>query len=106
MPRKTSQPNDESEKEEIVEKQNHEQSGNDIENLTRMLAAVLDYLSDEENEVIDVEYIIDNTEGLRDWWKQYKENNRKRIEEEIAASLGELSFEQLKKIREQIKENG
>ncbi|SOC44099.1 hypothetical protein [Ureibacillus acetophenoni] len=106
MPRKTSQPNDESEKEEEVEKPNHEQSGNEIENLTRMLAAVLDYLSDEENEVIDVEYIIDNTEGLRDWWKQYKENNRKRIEEEIAASLGDLSFEQLKKIREQIKENG
>lgn len=106
MPRKSSQTNDESEKEKIIETPIREQGGDEAENLTRMLAAVLDYLSDEENEVIDVEYIIDNTEGLRDWWKQYKENNRKRIEEEIAATLGDLSFEQLKKIREQIKENG
>ena len=76
----------------------------EIDNLTRMLAAVLDYLSDEENEVIDVEYLYENTEGLLEWRKRYQESNRKRIEEEIKQSLGELSYQDLKKIRQQIKE--
>lgn len=75
----------------------------EVQNLTRMLASVLEYLSDETNEEIDIEYIFDQTEGLRTWWMQYQENNRKLIEDEIRESLSELPFEELQKIREQIK---
>lgn len=71
--------------------------------LNRMLASVLEYISDDEVEEIDIEYILDQTEGLRDWWNQYREKNRKRMEKEIKESLGELSLEELEKIREQIK---
>ncbi|MEM5593414.1 hypothetical protein AAHH67_19385 [Niallia circulans] len=71
--------------------------------LNRMLAAVMEYISDDEVEEIDIEYILDQTEGLRDWWNQYREKNRKRMEKEIKESLGELSLEELEKIREQIK---
>ncbi|WP_409300691.1 hypothetical protein [Peribacillus sp. SCS-155] len=104
MPRKPATTNEEPDKEKIVQLPNNQQHKDEIDNVTRMLAAVLDYLSDEEVEEIDVEYILDKTEGLRKWWEQYQDNNRKRIEEEIRESLGELSLEDLQKIREQIKE--
>lgn len=104
MPRKTSKSNEESDKEEIVQPLDS-QINDEVHNLTRMLAAVLDYLSDENNEEIDIEYIFDKTEGLRDWWRKYQENNRKKIEEEIKKSLSEISLEELQKIREQIKKN-
>ncbi len=61
-------------------------------------------MSDDENEVIDVEYIFDNTEGLRVWWDEYKERNRQLIEDEIKASLSDLSIEELQRISKQIKE--
>ena len=77
----------------------------EIENLNRLLAAVLDYLSDDEVEVIDIEYLLENTEGLRDWWNQYRERNRKKIEEEITQALGDLSIEELENLREKIKGN-
>ncbi len=102
MPRKTSQTNEESIPENTEETTNALQ--NEVDQLTRMLAAVLDYLADEENEEIDIEYLFDKTEGLREWRKTYQERNRKLIEEEIKESLGELSFEDLQRIREQIKE--
>ncbi|QCR31189.1 hypothetical protein [Lysinibacillus sp. SGAir0095] len=101
MPRKSSQTNEELENEKIEEVPNNLQS--EMENVSRMLAAVLDYLADEENEEIDIEYLFDKTEGLREWRKQYQEKNRKLIEEEIKKSLGDLSFEELQKIREQIR---
>lgn len=104
MPRRTAQSNDASENENIVHLPNNQQSKDEIGNLSRMLAAVLDYLSDEEVEEIDVEYILEKTEGLREWWNQYREKNRKLIEDEIKKSLGELTLEELQKIREQIKE--
>ncbi len=103
MPRKAAENNAELDREDIVHSLNNIQSKEEVNNLSRMLAAVLDYLSDEENEEIDIEYIFDNTEGLRDWWAQYRENNRKLIEEEIKKSLSELSFEELQRIKEQIK---
>jgi len=77
---------------------------NQIDNLNRMLAAVLNYLSDEEVEEIDIEFLLTNTEGLREWWDQYRESNRKQIEEEIKRSLSELSLKQLQSIRGQIKD--
>lgn len=77
----------------------------EIKNLNRLLAAVLNYLSDDEVEVIDIEYLLQNTEGLQEWWDQYKEKNRKKIEEEIKKSLGNLSMEELESIREKIKGN-
>lgn len=101
MPRKSPQTNEETDLEKIVQIPNSQIE--EIENLTRMLAAVLDYLTDEDNEEIDVEFMLDNTEGLREWHKQYRESNRKVIEEEIKESLENLSFEELQKIREQIK---
>jgi len=102
MPRKSSQTNEEETNENNVEAPNNLQS--EVDNLTRMLAAVLDYLADEENEEIDIEYLFDQTEGLREWRKTYQERNRKLIEDEIKKSLGELSFDELQRIREQIKE--
>ncbi|MBT2691670.1 hypothetical protein [Bacillus sp. ISL-55] len=77
----------------------------EIENLNRLLAAVLDYLSDDEVEVIDIEYLLENTEGLREWWNQYREKNRKKIEEEITQALGDLSIEELENLREKIRGN-
>ena len=103
MPRKSSKTNEETDIEEVVQISNNQQE--EIDNLTRMLAAVLDYLTDEDNEEIDVEYMFDHTEGLREWHKQYRESNRKLIEEEIKESLETLSFEELQKIREQIKKS-
>lgn len=102
MPRKPAQTNEGLENEELNEEPNNLQS--EIDNLSRMLAAVLDYLADEENEEIDIEYLFDKTEGLREWRKQHQEKNRKLIEEEIKKSLGDLSFDELQRIREQIKE--
>ncbi|MBT2690607.1 hypothetical protein J7I93_20845 [Bacillus sp. ISL-47] len=82
----------------------NEKNKDELGNLNRMLAAVLEYLSDDEVEEIDIEYLLTHTEGLREWWDQYRENNKKQIEEEIKKSLGSLSLEELESIREQIKE--
>ncbi|KQU27120.1 hypothetical protein ASG65_00675 [Bacillus sp. Leaf13] len=76
---------------------------NEIVQLNRLLGAVMKYLSDDEQEEIDIEYLLENTEGLRDWWNKYRELDRKRIEEEIKNSLGDLSLEELETIREQIR---
>ncbi|MCU9614796.1 DUF4304 domain-containing protein [Caldibacillus lycopersici] len=77
----------------------------EVENLSRMLAEVLKYLSDDEVEVIDIEYLLNHTEGLKEWWEQYRENNRKEMEEEIKKSLSKLSLPVLEKLMEQIKDN-
>ncbi|MGE7760361.1 hypothetical protein [Peribacillus sp. NPDC097895] len=71
--------------------------------LNRLLGAVMRYLSDDEQEEIDIEYLLENTEGLRDWWNNYRELDRKRVEEEIKNSLTDLSLEELETIREQIR---
>jgi hypothetical protein len=110
MPRKPAQTNEESdlETEEIEpkakEKEPSKDNKDEIENLNRMLAAVLLYLSDDEVEEIDIEFLLDNTEGLRDWWEQYRERNKKQVEEEIKKSLGNLSLSELETILEQIKD--
>ncbi|MDM5358835.1 hypothetical protein [Peribacillus sp. ACCC06369] len=75
----------------------------EIVKLNRLLGAVMRYLSDDEQEEIDIEYLLENTEGLRDWWSQYRELDRKRVEEEIKNSLTDLSLEELETIREQIR---
>lgn len=77
----------------------------EVNHLNRMLASVLNYLSDVEVEEIDIEYLLNNTEGLREWWEQYLEKNRKQIEDEIKISLEKLPLEELESIREKIKEN-
>jgi hypothetical protein len=105
MPRKNT-PAEETSEDKVKElfPDNEKKNNNEEENLQRMLGAVLNYLSDEEVVEIDIEYILDKTEGLRGWWDRYRESNRKHIEEEIKKSLGELSLKELEKIREQIKE--
>lgn len=80
------------------------QENDEIKNMNRMLAAVLNYLSDDEVEEIDIEYLLDHTEGLREWWDHYRESNKKQVEEEIIKSLGELSLKELETILVQIKE--
>ncbi|WP_350302618.1 hypothetical protein [Peribacillus frigoritolerans] len=75
----------------------------EIDKLNRLLGAVMRYLSDDEQEEIDIEYLLENTEGLRDWWSEYRELDRKRVEEEIKNSLTDLSLEELENIREQIR---
>jgi len=104
VPRKSTVTNDTSDKEIIEHLSNNQQTKDEIGNISRMLAAVLDYLSDDEVDEIDIEYILNKTEGLREWWDQYRESNRKLIEEEIKESLGDLSLEELQRIREQIKD--
>ncbi|MDQ0884198.1 hypothetical protein [Peribacillus sp. V2I11] len=74
----------------------------EIAKLNRLLGAVMRYLSDDEQEEIDIEYLLENTEGLRDWWSEYRELDRKRVEEEIKNSLTDLTLEELENIREQI----
>ena len=78
-------------------------SEDEVEKLTHFLAAVLEYLSDDEVEVIDIEYLLNHTEGLREWWENYQENNRNKLEQEIRDSLGELSLAELQNIREKIR---
>lgn len=102
MPKKSAPSSEEVESEE--KKVEPLKNNDEISNLNRMLAAVLNYLSDDEIEEIDIEYLLDHTEGLRDWWEKYREQNRKSIEEEITKSLNELSLEELESIREQIKD--
>lgn len=104
MPRKAAIINEVPDKEANLLLQNDQKKEEEIDDLTRMLAAVLNYLSDDELEEIDIEYLLDDTKGLREWWDQYRESNRKDIEEEIKKSLGELSLKELEKIREKIKE--
>ena len=104
MPRKAAPINEVPDTEENDLLPNDQKKDEEIDNLTHMLAAVLNYLSDDELEEIDIEYLLDDTEGLREWWEQYRESNRKQIEEEIKKSLGELSLKELEKIREKIKE--
>ncbi|MGM0851207.1 MAG: hypothetical protein ACQEWI_01105 [Bacillota bacterium] len=72
--------------------------------LERMLAAVLNYLSDDDIEEIDLEYLLTNTKDLREWWNLYREKNKKQVEDEIKKSLSKLTLEELESIREQIKE--
>ncbi|WP_108669103.1 hypothetical protein [Peribacillus acanthi] len=98
MPRRITQ------SEETADSNTSKSLQNEIQDLNRMLGAVLNYLSDDEIDEIDIEYLLDHTEGLREWWNEYRERNRKHIEEEIKKSLGELTLEDLEKIREQIKE--
>lgn len=97
MPRKSTTTDEETNVIPINEKEN------EVEKLNRLLAAVLNYLSDDEVEEIDIEYLLINTEGLREWWDEYRESNRKQIEEEIKNSLAELSLEELENIRQKIK---
>lgn len=102
MPKKDqsiSETNEEEVTETVADKKESE-----VEKLNRFLAAVLNYLSDDEVEEIDIEYLLNNTEGLREWWDKYREKNRKIIEEEIKKSLEDLPLEELESLREQIKE--
>ncbi|WRP04548.1 hypothetical protein U9J35_11520 [Rossellomorea aquimaris] len=96
MPRKDESSTEEND-EPVQEKEKTEM-------LERMLAAVLNYLSDDEIEEIDLEYLLTNTKDLRMWWDQYREKNKKQVEDEIKKSLSKLTLEELESIREQIKE--
>ena len=102
MPRKAAQNTETPEEETIVTFPTQDED--ETEKLSRMLAAVMEYLTDDDLEEMDIEYLLDSTEGLRDWWDQYRESNKKVIEDEIKKSLSELSLKDLEKIREQIKE--
>lgn len=101
MPRKGAA---EPEQEAGVPLENGENYKDEAENLNRMLGAVLTYLTDDELEEMDIEFLLDDTEGLREWWNHYQQSNKKQIEEEIKKSLGALSLKELEKIREKIKE--
>lgn len=103
MPKKSSRP-DESDEEAVQGDQAPQNShADETEHLNTMLGEVLTYLSDDEVEEIDIEYLLKNTEGLREWWDEYREKNRKSIEKEIMKSLGSLPIKELESIREQIK---
>ena len=104
MPRKASVVNEVPDEETSVLLESDQKKEDEIDKLTRMLGAVMNYLSDDELEELDIEYLLDDTEGLREWWDQYRESNRKQIEEEIKKSLGGLSLKELEKIHEKIKD--
>ncbi|MFJ7747848.1 hypothetical protein [Peribacillus sp. NPDC097295] len=76
---------------------------NEVGRLNSLLGEVMRYLSDDNQEEIDIEYLLENTDGLREWWDQYRELDRKRIEDQIKNSLGELPVEDLELILEQIR---
>ena len=102
MPRKAASPTEiETQDESLIPK---EVQNEEIETVQRLLASVLNYLSDDEVEEMDFDYLLDNTEGLREWWEKYRESNRKQLEEEIKKSLSELSLKDLQSIHEKIKE--
>jgi hypothetical protein len=103
MPRRTETVNEENRDNEksILPKTNLERE-DEIAKLNRMLGAVMKYISDDEIVEIDIEYLLDNTEDLRNWWNEYREKDRKRVEKEIKKSLEGLSLEELEKLREQI----
>ncbi|MGE7603050.1 hypothetical protein ACQKL5_11135 [Peribacillus sp. NPDC097675] len=75
----------------------------EVARLNRLLGEVMRYLSDDEQEEIDIEYLLENTDGLKEWWDQYRELDRKRVEEQIKNSLGDLPIEDLELILEQIR---
>jgi hypothetical protein len=41
--------------------------------------------------------------SLRQWWNEYQEANRKKLEDEIKKSLKNLSIKELKEINDKIK---
>lgn len=105
MPRRNESVNDENkEKETATEPKINPETEDEISRLNRMLGAVMRYISDDEIVEIDIGYLLDSTEGLRKWWNEFREKDRKRVEEEIKKSLSGLSLEELEKIREQILE--
>ncbi|GLI85123.1 hypothetical protein ANABIO32_28450 [Rossellomorea marisflavi] len=71
--------------------------------LERLLASTLQYLSDDEVEEIDLEYLMEHTEGLREWWQEYREENKKALEKEIQHLLPSLSIEELEDLRAKLK---
>ena len=91
------------EKEKKVSKLDKKEKDNEVTRLNHLLGAVMRYLSDDEQEEIDIEYLLENTDGLREWWDHYRELDRKRVEEQIKGSLAELPVEELESILEQIR---
>lgn len=71
--------------------------------LESLLASTLQYLSDDEVEEIDLEYLMEHTEGLREWWQEYREENKKALEKEIQQLLPSLSLEELEDLRAKLK---
>jgi len=86
-------------KSETTQNEKQNESEEQVEKLNRMLSRVMDYISDDSVEVIDIEYLLDSTEGLREWWEQYQEQNKKKLVEEIKKALSTLSLEQLESIK-------
>ncbi|ASV69471.1 hypothetical protein MKX67_13215 [Cytobacillus sp. FSL W7-1323] len=79
-----------------------ENNSREINHLNSMLAAVMNYLTDETVEEIDFDYLLDSTEGLRQWWNEYEERHKKEIAKEIKQSLEGLSLKELQQIKKQI----
>jgi hypothetical protein len=104
MPRRTEKANDEEKDTNVLSEIDVDED--EVSRLNRMLGAVMKYISDDEIVEIDIDYLLENTVGLRKWWDEYREKDRKRVEEEIRKSLSSLSLEELEKIRVQINEKG
>jgi hypothetical protein len=102
MPPRIEKANEEEEDTNVLSETNEDE----VTRLNRMLGAVMRYISDDEIAEIDIEYLLETTKGLRKWWDEYREKDRKRVEAEIKKSLSGLSLEELEKIREQIQEKG
>lgn len=79
-----------------------EDNNKEINHLNSMLAAVMNYLTDETVEEIDFDYLLDSTEGLRQWWNEYEEQHKREIAKEIKQSLEGLSLKELQQIKKQI----
>lgn len=104
MPRKADAvPEEDKENESNIVPLKKEEKEDEAARLNRMLGAVMKYISDDEIQEIDIEYLLDSTEGLREWWEKFREMDRKRVEEEIKNSLKDLSLDELQKLREQIR---
>lgn len=104
MPRQTNSVMEEKEKGVKVTTQMKDNDATENARLNRMLGDVMKYISNEEIQEIDIEYILEQTDGLREWWGEYQKHERKRVEEAIKKSLNELSLDELEKISEKIRE--
>lgn len=87
---------------ECMAKKEEVEKTSEINHLNAMLAAVLNYLTDERVEEIDFDYLLDSTNGLRQWWNEYEEQHKQQVANEIKQSLDQLSLKELQQIKQQL----
>lgn len=55
-----------------------------LDNVTRLLCTVMTYLDN-----VDSYFVLDEVLGLRSWWEEHKENDKKRVIDDLKNSFDE-----------------